>query len=733
MNRRLPARLLRAAALAAAYVATARLSALSAPPEAGAAALWAPAGVALAGLILLGPGYWPAVAVGTFATVVSLGAPPIPAAIASVLRALTWAAAAWLLTRRLHMRHALPRVPDVLAFAMVGGGAALMVGATGWLMVGGRLGGAPGATRLASWAAGTLAGVLVVAPFVLAWSRREGPRPRGHAWELPAVLLLGAAVADSLFWPQLHGAAQLPLTYLVFPLVGWASLRLGTRAAASLTLVIAAVAMVRVTGGVPAVFQRESPSDALLALQAYLSLVAVSGLLLAALTRDRNRALARERRARREAERVGRRQTFMVEACALISGTLDYSQTLSSLARVCVPSMGDGCIVDEIRDDGSPGTIVTLHRDPDTAAALADLRGRYPLDANPHSAIAAVRRSGRALLVRDAGDEFVRRLAVNAEHEALLRRLRLRSAIFAPMVAGDRVEGVLTLLRTGTGPPYGDADLALALEMAGRAALHVQNARLYHAARAAAVVRQRVISMVSHEMRSPLAAILLNAGALMDGTLPTAGEAGHKPLRSIVVAADQVERLIRDLADVTRLEGGGDFPVGREPFSPAALLREARLLLEPLTASAGVHAEWVAEGEPGTVVGDRERTLQVLSNLVSNARRHTLPGGHVRVQVAEVEGEVRFSVSDTGDGMEPDRLEALLAPLWSEAPHPRGLGLPLSRAIVAAQGGRMWGESRPGEGSRFYFTLPLAAPGAASAGILHSAFPPADAGLNQSR
>jgi signal transduction histidine kinase/integral membrane sensor domain MASE1 len=699
--------LLRTMALAAAYYAAGRLSLLAVPPHGADAALWPAAGAALAGLVLLGPRYWPGVALGAFGAALQIGAAPLPSAAGALWRALVWGGCAWALTGPLRMRRGISHMRDVLWFAGAGAVASVLAGAGGWLLTAPRITASGAVSHSVDWAAATFAGVLVVTPFALSWWGRESPRPPGRAWEAALLLVLTAVAAEGLFGPDRWGAAELPLSYAIFPLVGWAALRLGTRGTASLAIVVTASAMARVTDGVPLPFQRENPENALLCLQAYLSLVALTGLVIAALTADRRRALGRERRARREAERAGRRQAFLAEVGAALSGSLDYAETLTALARLCVPRLGDGCIVDEMRDDGSLGSVTTLHHDPAAREVLAELRRRYPPDRNPHSRVMEVCRARRPLLVREGGEAFTRALSVDAGHEALLRRMDARSLIFVPMLAGERLEGVLTLMRTGAGQPYGAADLALAQEVAWRAALCVENARLYRGAREEALVRRRVISMVTHEVRSPLSSIMLNASAVIDGSLPADGMNGRSPLKSIVVAAEQVGRLMQDLADVTRLEAG-ELAVERAAFSPQTLVSEARLLLEPLTAAAGVRAEWVVDGQPGPVMGDRERVLQVVANLVSNARRHTQPGGLVVVRAEPLGGEVLFSVSDTGRGIEASELDTLLRPLWGNHSRQRGMGLPLSRAIIEAQGGRMWAESEPGVGSRFFFTLPLA-------------------------
>jgi len=197
---------------------------------------------------------------------------------------------------------------------------------------------------------------------------------------------------------------------------------------------------------------------------------------------------------------------------------------------------------------------------------------------------------------------------------------------------------------------------------------------------------------------------LLNATAVLEdgaGSGPA-----RPPLEAVVLAAEQIRHLVQDLADVTRLEAGS-LPVERAVFRPCPVLREAALLLEPLAARSRVRFEARIPGDLPEVIGDRDRTLQVLGNLVGNAVRHTGAHGSIVVEAEPVDGAVRFCVADTGEGIEPAALAGLFTPLWSGDVPARGMGLPLSRAIVEAQGGRLWAESEPGKGSRFFFTVPI--------------------------
>jgi len=697
---------LRAAVLALACYVAGRVGLSLAFVQANASPVWPASGVALAGLLLLGIRYWPAVYVAAVVVTVAGGASPQLAIIMAVGNLLDAVIGAWLLGRVFRVRPSLSGVRDVLRFvplgAIPGPAASALIGAA-TLMLRGSIDWVQGARTALVWWTGNGTGVLVAAPVVLAWAGTRRPLPRGRMLEVAGAAAGAVGVTLLAFRSQeVFPVAQVPLSYAVFPFITWAAMRAGQRGA---SLVTAAVAFSAVAAAARLVDDPASPypAQSLLFLQAYLALVSMTGMVLAALTHERRIALKRERRARRNAQAAERRSAFLAEVGAALSGSLDYPETLSRLAALAVPRLADGCIIDELTDDGEFGRVVTLHRDPEIHRLIAETRRLYPPPGNPHSRVAGVLRSGATDFLPEVDGSFADRLAVDERHAEILRGMRIRSVMFVPLVARERTVGVLTLMRTDGARPYRRPDVLLAEDVARRAALYLDNARLYRSVRNEAAARQKVVSMVSHEVRNPLSTILLNATAVLDD-----GAAGgaRQPLEAVVLAAEQIRHLVQDLADVTRLEAGS-LPVERAAFRPCMVLREAALLLEPLVARKELRFATRTEGELPRVVGDRERTLQVLSNLVGNAVRHTAEGGAIELR-AEVQGDaVRFCVADTGCGIAAEALGELFTPLWSGSVAARGMGLPLSRAIIEAQGGRLWAESTPGDGSRFYFTLPV--------------------------
>jgi PAS domain S-box-containing protein len=219
--------------------------------------------------------------------------------------------------------------------------------------------------------------------------------------------------------------------------------------------------------------------------------------------------------------------------------------------------------------------------------------------------------------------------------------------------------------------------------------------------RAAEAHQQRLRAMVSHDLNNPLAVILLNADVLAEtpgGLPPEQAEL----VRGILRSAELMQRLVADLSRPPA--GAPPRALAPRPVPAAALVADAARLGRPLAEARGV-AMVSGPAPEARVCVDPERILQVFGNLVGNAVRYTPPGGAVRVDAEEDGAGVRFSVADSGAGMPPARLAALLAPHGEGRP---GLGLAIAREIVEAHGGSLSGHTRPGEGSTFWFTLPRA-------------------------
>ena len=191
-------------------------------------------------------------------------------------------------------------------------------------------------------------------------------------------------------------------------------------------------------------------------------------------------------------------QRFMAEASSLLSSSLRYHETLASVARLAVPRLGDWCAVDVIDEDGSLKRLAVEHEDPKKLDLAHELQERYPPEPNAPGGVLQVVRSGRSEFYPRVTDDMLVSAARDDEHLRLMRQIGFTSVIIVPLVAWGRTLGVITLVMAESGRRYKEADLKLAEELARRAALAVDNARLYEEAQKEISEREKV----QQELRS---------------------------------------------------------------------------------------------------------------------------------------------------------------------------------------------------------------------------------------
>ena len=420
--------------------------------------------------------------------------------------------------------------------------------------------------------------------------------------------------------------------------------------------------------------------------------------------RVRAELLEREREARADAEAAGRRASFLADVGTLLSASFDYGSSYHELARLAVPELADYCLIDVVEPDGGTRRVAVAHHSPAREANLIH-DATNPPDGDPERRpVLRVVRTGEPLLVPEFTREMMERLAHDDRHRESFRRNGLRSFLIVPLTARGRTLGAITLAFSDSGRRYGTAELAVAQELARRAALAIDNARLYREAREAVSARESVLGVVSHDLRNPLTAILLNADSILRAPgLPRRATDG---VEMIVRSAESMERLIRDLLDVARIEAG-QLRVYPEPHDPGRLVLDATELFNPLASERGVHLVALAPDGAPRVQADRDRALQVFSNLVGNALKFTPREGIVTVGAAADGDGVRFWVRDTGPGIPERDFARLFDRFWQGQGRREGagLGLPIARGIVEAHGGRVWVESEMGVGTTFHFTL----------------------------
>jgi PAS domain S-box-containing protein len=399
---------------------------------------------------------------------------------------------------------------------------------------------------------------------------------------------------------------------------------------------------------------------------------------------------------------------FLANAGRALATSLDWETTLRTVAELAVPHLADWCAID-IVEDGELRRMVVTHSDPAMREAAKEYQQRYPPAPDAQRGAAHVVRTGEPELIPEVTEDVLRAVARDDEQLQMLQALGFRSAMVVPLQVHSRVLGAVTLIAAESHRAYDPADLRTAELVASRAALAVEKARLFREAQAASHARDEVLSIVSHDLRNPLNTILLSAGFLLDSAPETDRRSGAQHLEIIRRQADQMSRMIQDLLDVGRIEAGG-LPVEERREDVAKLVSDAAEIARPLAEKKKLRLHVQTEDALPAVCADRERILQVFSNLLGNATKFTPEGGTISLRAEQRDRVVRFSVSDTGSGIAEDDLPHIFQRFYQARKTRRGgagLGLSIAKGIVEAHGGCIGVTSKAGAGSTFYFEIPV--------------------------
>ena len=390
-------------------------------------------------------------------------------------------------------------------------------------------------------------------------------------------------------------------------------------------------------------------------------------------------------------------QRFLSNLAEILASALDERAMLSAVARLLVPRLADLCLADLVDDDG-------------TVQRIDNTLEEWRLVPTP------ALRSGETLLLSDLTQSALTAIAPDPEAHAAIRAAGLRSLVLLPLIGRGRLLGVLTLGLTRPDRHFAKADLSFLEDMAQRTALGVDNARLYQQARQASRARDDTVAAISHDLRNGLNTVL-TAVALLLRNLPPDDEKrrDRRHVEAIRRSAQRMNRLIADMVDVASIESGR-MVVDPQRESVRQIVADAvEACHDPALDKTLLLEQHVPEDIDA--ICDRERVLQVLGNLIGNAIKFTPDGGSVQINAEPFDDEVLFTIRDTGVGVSPKQLPHVFDRFWQATPKARlgsGLGLTIAKGVVEAMGGRIWVESRPGEGTTFFFTLPLATPPAAA-------------------
>jgi PAS domain S-box-containing protein len=404
-------------------------------------------------------------------------------------------------------------------------------------------------------------------------------------------------------------------------------------------------------------------------------------------------------------------QRFLAEASAVLVASLDYEATLAALARLIVPTLADWCTIDMITDERTIRRLAVAHQDPAKVELAWELERLYPQQMGDTEGVAKVIRTMRPELYPNVPEELLALIARDAGHLKILRELGLRSALVVPLIAHNRVLGAISLIGAESGRRFTSADLDFAEDLAHRAALAVDNARLYRDAQEVNRLKDEFLATLSHELRTPLTAVL--GWTRLLGTNQLDEATSRRALETIERNAHAQVQLIDDILDVSRIIRG-KLRLNVRPCELTPVIEAAVDSVRPAAEAKGIRLHVVLDPRAGPVSGDPDRLQQVVWNLLTNAVKFTPKDGRVQVLLRRVNSHLELTVSDTGQGIEEKFLPFVFDRFRQADPSTTrvhgglGLGLAIVRHLVELHGGTVTVESRgKGEGTTFKVALPL--------------------------
>jgi signal transduction histidine kinase len=407
-----------------------------------------------------------------------------------------------------------------------------------------------------------------------------------------------------------------------------------------------------------------------------------------------------------------RQALFIARAASALAASLDYQQTLKTVAQLAVPHIADWCAIHMVGRGTALECLAVTHVDPARVALAEEFQRKYPPQPDAPTGLPNVIRTGHSERLAHLTDEMIVEAVNDPERLAAIRQLGVTSYMIVPLRTRHGVVGAITFVSAESGRRYTEADLRFAETVADRAAVAIEHAWAYDDARMANQLKDQFLATLSHELRTPLNAMIGYAQMLRTGVV--ASERQPAALEVIERNGAMLAEMVEEILDVSRIISG-KLQLNLGLVSVPQLVTDAVATVTPAARAKNIQIEARVDGA-AALHGDRDRLQQVLWNVLTNAVKFTPSGGHVQVSVEDAGADVEIVVTDTGRGIDPGFLPYVFerfrqADVRFNREHGGlGLGLSIARSIVEMHGGTIQaGSAGLNSGATFRVRLPSSA------------------------
>ncbi len=422
-----------------------------------------------------------------------------------------------------------------------------------------------------------------------------------------------------------------------------------------------------------------------------------------------------EQTARAAAESAQQRLWFLAEANAVLSSSLDLETTLSRVAGLAVPWLADCCSVHIFPADGVEPRSAVTHVDPAKEELVRELHTRYPPTPGERHPIIEMMNSQTAVLVQEIEDPDLANFVRDDAHREILRRLDFKSYMVVPLIARGRLFGAMSFATSTEKRRYGHDDLSLAEELARRAALALDNARMYDEAqrvqdalRVALEAKDEFLGVMSHELRTPITAVYGGTRVLRSRGARLDEESKARLLEDIEQESERLFRMVENLLVLSRLELGQQ--VATEPVLAQRVIGKLASSFKQRRPARSLELKIDERMQP--VAAEPHYLEHVLRNLLTNADKYSPPDSPIEIEASMRGDEAEIVILDRGPGIAQEETEAIFERFYrsdrtSSQAAGIGLGLTVCKRLMEAQAGRVWARPREGGGLAAGITLPV--------------------------